>query len=1472
MSPLQEPSSSNSFNHGWTYDVFVSFHGEDTRYSFTGNLCNALHQKGINTFKDDSKLKKGEGISPSLLKAIDESRIAIIVFSQNYASSSWCLDELVRIMERMKEKGQLVRPVFYYVDPSDVRHQRRSFRSSMTKHEENLNIDKERVCKWRTALKEAANLSGWHFKYGYEFEFIQRIAEEISSKLNLTSLHIADHPVGLDYRMSKVVSLLGIKSNDEVCMVGIYGFGGIGKTTIARSVYNLIANKFEGSSFLADVRENSMKRGLVQLQETLLFHLLGENIKLSDVSEGIPIIKRRLHNKKVLLILDDVDNVKQLCSLAGSQDWFGSGSRIIITTRNKHLLAIHGVEKIYEVKELNDEEALELFSLNAFKRREPDASYAQIANRVVKYAKGLPLALNVIGSDLFGKTIEEWASALKKYETIPSKDILDVLKVSYDNLDDNEKEIFLDIACFFEGNLKEDVEKTLDASRFCSKYGIGVLIDKSLVTISESNTVKMHDLIQDLGKDIARKDSPHDPGKRRRLWHHEDVLEVLTRKTGADTIEGIMLDMSNLQQEVQLKTDAFEKMRRLRILIVRKAQVSGSPQYLPNNLRFLEWNEYPLPSLPADFHPEALVVLNLPQSHLKMNEPFKKFEHLTFMNFSYCDSLTTLPDVSTTPNLTRLLLNNCPNLVDIHDSVGHLDKLVTLSTQGCPKLVSFPRGLRSSSLEYLNLGKCSSIQSFPDVLAKVENMKNIDIGGTAIKRFPNSIKNFNSLEELRLTSCLSFEDLPTNTVLFQNIEELNVERCQQLPKLLWKSLGDRTNWNPKLSGLTLKNCDLSDEDLELILKCFLKLKSLNLSDNNFLTIPACIEDLCHLLFLHVDNCKLLRNISVLPQYLQYIDARNCVSLTPQSSDVILSQAFQEVEYIDIVVFRTKIPSWFDHCSKGRSLTFWVRRKFPTIALFFLLGGEYQRKVNHTCEFRLDINGLQVFQQRREWPVDHVWLFDMRIHLTAKEWHNINEKIKSGWNRVEILCSVMNEPKNVTVKCCGIHLYKDRMNIHHVSFVNPDLQGSNIAHDNINDSLDIHDEAREDVLFPSISDKYFAKNILEFMRNLQSSKKNGGNEHDYGGELELNSESDNEDMEEEQHSASLSHQILGNNEVVNNDKGKDTNSCKILLVPLTETQEEPLATSIHNKELMLVKKEKLMENENLFESDVEATLNFNQSQENIFHTHFPERYGNGQGQQAVSNAEAYINIFESSINEDNMEAFYASLEPETTSLSHVQDMQPNNVSVKPRPSEETQKWLQILRDFVSKKFSLLLHPGRSGLMKESLNYFRSLTPDEGLSLRTKSAIQQLSLSFAKWNLDYNNANLKLESATADLSKAEKLKDDLKANVKEFQDMDMVEKCLCNQLSILHKEKRDLEEKINAIKAEIADSTAQRDIVAKRKRELFHEGRVMKAETDDLRNQVPRLKADEEWAKLTQANIEAEWSKIGEQFIRSMHFED
>ena len=158
-------SSSSSFAmRGWTYDVYLSFRGADTSKNFTDHLYAALNQKGIFTFRDDEELERGTVIAPELLKAIEESRFAVVILSRDYASSSWCLTELAKIIECMKKTRLIVLPVFHYVDPSDVRNQRGTFAEAFAKHEERFKDNIEDVDAWRAALEQVASIAGFHLR------------------------------------------------------------------------------------------------------------------------------------------------------------------------------------------------------------------------------------------------------------------------------------------------------------------------------------------------------------------------------------------------------------------------------------------------------------------------------------------------------------------------------------------------------------------------------------------------------------------------------------------------------------------------------------------------------------------------------------------------------------------------------------------------------------------------------------------------------------------------------------------------------------------------------------------------------------------------------------------------------------------------------------------------------------------------------------------------------------------------------------------------------------------------------------------------------------------------------------------------------------------------------------------------------------------------------------------------------------
>ena len=322
-------------------------------------------------------------------------------------------------------------------------------------------------------------------------------------------------------------------------MIGICGTGGIGKTTIARVVYDSFSNQFEASSFLYNVREICRGQGLVYLQKKLLSDISMErNIRFESEAEGFQLIKDSLFNKKVLFVFDDVNDWFQLRNLVGESSWYGAGSRIIIATRDKQLLTRLKVDEIYSPAEMSNKEALRLFSLECFRSEHIPENYKKLSNAFVSYAGGLPLAIKFLGADLCHRSDHYWKSSLNRLNEFPPTKLSQVFQISYDGLRDSVKEIFLHIACFFNGEDQKRTVDILNSLRLLPQIGLRVLMDKSLLNLSlDKNGLWMHPLVQDMGRQMVYRECLDCPSRRSRLWSFEDIDAVLTENRVSNLVE-----------------------------------------------------------------------------------------------------------------------------------------------------------------------------------------------------------------------------------------------------------------------------------------------------------------------------------------------------------------------------------------------------------------------------------------------------------------------------------------------------------------------------------------------------------------------------------------------------------------------------------------------------------------------------------------------------------------------------------------------------------------------------------------------------------------------------------------------------------------------------------------------------------------------------------------------------------------------
>ncbi|KAL9281980.1 putative TIR domain, AAA+ ATPase domain, P-loop containing nucleoside triphosphate hydrolase [Arabidopsis thaliana] len=876
--------ASSSSSHIRRHHVFSSFHGPDVRKGFLSHLHNLFASKGITTF-NDQKIERGNTIGPELVNAIRESRVSIVVLSKKYASSSWCLDELVEILKCKEALGQIVMTIFYEVDPSDVKKQSAEFGKAFEKTCQGKN--EEVKLRWSNALAHVATIAGEHsLNWDNEAEMIQKIATHVSNKLNLTTpSRDFDGMVGLEARLTKLNSLLCLEC-DDVRMVGIWGPAGIGKTTIARALYNQLSSSFQLKCFIGNLKgslKNIMGVDDYDSQKSLQKLLLAKILNQGDMRvHNLGAIKEWLQDQRVLIILDDVDELEKLEVLAYEISWFGSGSRIIVTTEDKKILKAHGIDDIYHVDFLSMEEALEILCLSDFKQSSVPDGFEELAKEVAELCGNLPLGLCVVGASLRGESKHEWELQLSRIEGSLDGKIEDILKVVYARLSKKNQSLFLHIACVFNNEVVDDVISVLSDSKLDVGNGLKILSDKSLV--HTNGHIEMHHLLQQFGRQIVHEQSD-EPGKRQFLTEAEEILDVLTNETGTGSVIGISFDTSNIG-EVSVSKGAFEGMRNLRFLRIYSSWLGGEvtlqiPEdmdYIPR-LRLLHWEHYPRKSLPLRFQPERLVELHMPHSNLeKVWGGIQPLPNLKSIDLSGSSKLKENPNLSNAINLEILELGHCSSLVELPSSISNLHKLEILDVKYCSMLQVIPTNINLASLKRLDMSGCSHLRSFPDISS---NIKFLSLADTEIEDFPPSV-----------AGCWSL------------LEHLNI--CS-------RSLKRLTHVPLFIISLAFNNSDIE-------------------------RIPDCVIGLSRLQLLYVKRCTKLKSIPGFPSSLYLLDASDCVSLKRvrfsfhnptkvlsfnncvKLDEEARSGIIQKSIYDYVCLPGKTIPAEFTHKAAGRSIT------------------------------------------------------------------------------------------------------------------------------------------------------------------------------------------------------------------------------------------------------------------------------------------------------------------------------------------------------------------------------------------------------------------------------------------------------------------------------------------------------------------------------------------------------------------------
>ncbi|GLJ34191.1 hypothetical protein SUGI_0687230 [Cryptomeria japonica] len=677
-------SSSGMKQQSW--DVFINHHGDDVKHTVASRIYNHLHARGLRVFLDQNELELGEFFPRALEQAIRSASIHIAIFSKNYARSAWCLAELAI----MVETGTTIIPVFYHVQPSDLRWAvggTGEYADAFSEHEKKGRYPSEDLQRWKVALQQVSCYIGKII--GDEQQVVKSVVNRILKEMDPLCLEVAKYPVGLDEVVQDFEKTAIQSAPENVQIVGIWGMGGIGKTTLAKEFYNRRCSGMDYASFLSDVQHAAESGELPMKQKKLLkdldLDLDVRDVPLDNIAEGKQIVKNRWRSnqldaeKSALIILDDVDHPDQLEALLPPRESLGHRNLIIVTTRELDVLNAWGISTVFKMRPLNETHAEQLFCCHAFLQQSPPPEFEGLVKKFIKACDGLPLSLKVLGAQLYGKSDKAyWQRTLNKILRILPMDIKKRLKVSYDALDEEEKQMFLDAACFFIGRRTSTAIAVWDGSEWDGLLGWEKLFNKCLVDLDQWNRIRMHDHLRDLGREIANEQTPY------RLWFRNQIIQVQPQQVGIQ-IRGIVANATRVnwysQRKVKINTSQGVRSLKpssvgLKILVCMGSNTDQGNGDLPRGLIWLCYYNF---------------------LHRKL--PWFSLQSLRILLLTGARNLENLwdTDADAPLQLRELTIQGCQNFRGFPESIGNMMHLKEI--RGVPGVKLQDREFRHSGAD-----------------------------------------------------------------------------------------------------------------------------------------------------------------------------------------------------------------------------------------------------------------------------------------------------------------------------------------------------------------------------------------------------------------------------------------------------------------------------------------------------------------------------------------------------------------------------------------------------------------------------------------------------------------------------------------------------------------------------------------------------------------------------------------------------